>query len=403
MNDYLPFVVFGITVGSIYGLAAMGLVLTYKTSGVFNFGHGAIGAAAAYVFHSARTDWNLPWPVAALIAVGIFGLLVGLIMERLAGGLSVVATSMKIVATVGLLLAIRSLLILIYGSESLNFNPFLPQGTLVTISGVRVTYDNAIVLGLGVGSALVLFLLFRITRLGKAMRAVVDDPALLDMVGESPVRIRRAAWLIGCTFAAASGVLFASAQGQLDATLLSLLVVQAFGAAAIGAFSSLPLAYAGGIGVGLLQALLSKAIAGEPNLQGLDLNTPFLVLIVVLLVMPKRKLVEVGQVVRTSSVAREPLPPQVRAALAGAVVDRRDPGAVRRRGEAAGVDQRRDADRVVPQPGSAGAHVRSDLAVPRRSGRRRCRGVRPPARRWRAVGRSPCLLAGAMTDPGRVR
>ena len=320
MNDYLPFIVFGITVGSIYGLAAMGLVLTYKTSGVFNFGHGAIGAAAAYVFHSCRDTYDMPWPLAAVVAVGLFGLVVGLVMERLAGGLSVVTTGFKIVATVGLLLAIRSLLILSYGSESLNFPPFLPQGTLVTISSVRVTYDNAIVLGLGAGSALALFLLFRVTRLGKAMRAVVDDPSLLDMVGESPVRIRRAAWLIGCSFAAASGVLFASAQGQLDATLLSLLVVQAFGAAGIGAFSSLPVAYAGGLGVGLLQALVSKGIAGHQSVQGLDLNIPFLVLVVVLLVMPRRKLIEVGHAVRTPAVARQPMPARLRAGIGLAVV-----------------------------------------------------------------------------------
>ena len=312
MRSYVPFIVIGITAGSIYGLAAMGLVLTYKTSGVFNFAHGAIGAAAAFVFHSTRDVYHLPWPVAVLVAVGVFGLGSGLIMERLAVGLAGVPTSYKIVATVGLLLAIRSLLVLMYGSESLTFTPFLPQRVAFRLSNVRVTYDNLIVLGLGVGAAVALFLLFRATRLGTSMRAVVDDPSLLDLTGQSPIRVRRAAWLIGCCFAAASGVLFASAQGQLDATLLSLLVVQAFGAAAISAFTSLPLAYVGGLAVGLLQALISKAIATHPALQGLDINTPFLVLLVVLLVMPRRKLIEVGQAVRARAVASPPLPAVLR-------------------------------------------------------------------------------------------
>ena len=71
--------------------------------------------------------------------------------------------------------------------------------------------------------------------------------------------MRRRAWIIGSSFAAASGVLFASQQGQLDVTLLSLLVVQAFGAAAVGGFASLPLAYAGGLGVGIVQKLVSKS------------------------------------------------------------------------------------------------------------------------------------------------
>ena len=321
MSDFVPFIVFGITAGSIYGLAAMGLVLTYKTSGVFNFGHGAIGAASAFVFHSCRVTYHLPWGVAAVVAVGVFGLAVGLIMERLAVGLDGVPTSYKIVATVGLLLAIRSILVFAYGSQSLGFNPFLPQGTAFTVSTVRVTYDNLIVLALGAGSAIALFVLFRSTRLGRAMRAVVDDPALLDMTGEPPTRVRRAAWVIGCCFAAASGVLFASVQGQLDATLLSLLVVQAFGAAAIGAFSSLPVAYLGGLGVGLLQAIVSKAIASHPGLQGLDINMPFLVLLVVLLVLPRRRLVELGQAAKPRSLQGQPLVPAVRhALLAGAAV-----------------------------------------------------------------------------------
>jgi ABC-type branched-subunit amino acid transport system permease subunit len=325
VKAYLPFLVFGITAGSIYGLASMGLVLTYKTSGVFNFGHGAIGAASAYVFYSVRDVHHLPWPVAALIAVGVFGVATGLIMERLAVGLASVPTSFKIVATVGLLLLIRSALVLGYGSESLTFTPFLPQRVAFSLSSVRVTYENLVVLGLGVGAAIALFALFRVTRLGTAMRAVVDDPSLLDMTGASPTRVRRAAWLIGCCFASASGVLFASAQGQLDATLLSLLVVQAFGAAAIGAFSSLPLAYVGGLAVGLLQALVSKLIAGHPGVQGLDINTPFLVLLVVLLVMPRRKLVEVGQTIRPRALAASALPPIIRRSggavlLAGAVL-----------------------------------------------------------------------------------
>lgn len=315
VSGYLPFLVFGITTGSVYGLASMGLVLTYKTSGLFNFAHGAVGAAAAFVFYSLQASAGLPWPVAAAGAIGLFGLAVGLGMERLAAGLQGATTAYKIVATVGLLLAVRSLLLLVYGSESLRFEPFLPQGAAFEVSSVKVSYDNLIVLALGAGSALALYLLFRVTRLGKSMRAVVDDPALLDMTGASPRRVRRATWVIGSCFAAASGVLLASAQGQLDATLLSFLVVQAFGAAAIGAFSSLPLAYAGGLAVGLAQALISKEIAGHATLQGLDLNTPFLVLLAVLLLLPRRKLVELGGTVLTRTTSDWSLPAAPRRAL----------------------------------------------------------------------------------------
>src|SRR5260370_19462064 len=107
------------------------------------------------------------------------------------------------------------------------------------------------------------------------MRGVVDDPQLLDLSGPSPIRVRRTAWLIGCTFAAVSGVLLASAQQQIDPTLLALLVVAAFGAAAVGGFTNLPLSYAGGLGVGIVQAIVGKEAGTYSVLRGIDLNIPF--------------------------------------------------------------------------------------------------------------------------------
>jgi len=161
-----------------------------------------------------------------------------------------------------------------------------------------------------------LYLLFNGSRMGTAMRAVVDDAALLDLTGQAPAAVRRRAWLIGSCFAAASGVLFASQQQQLDATLLSLLVVQAFGAAAIGRFTNLPMAYVGGLGVGLFQQLASKELSSVASLQGLDYNIPFVVLFAVLLIVPKRKLVDLGQSARVVLPAQVALPRLVRGASA---------------------------------------------------------------------------------------
>lgn len=298
MRSYLPFLVIGVAAGSIYGVAAMGLVLTYKTSGLFNFGHGALAAASAYIFFELRQRQGLPWPVAAVVSILIFGVVAGLVMERLAEGLARVSTAYKIVATIGLLVAIRGALSYVFGTQTQTLRPFLPQEVALTVSGVIITYDNLITFAFGVVAAVALYTLFRRTRLGTAMRAVVDDPQLLDLTGVSPVRVRRTAWTIGTTFAAASGVLFASTQQSVDVTLLSLLVVQAFGAAAIGAFTSLPLAYAGGLLIGVGQAVLSKQVATTPSLQGLDTNIPFIVLFLFLLVIPRHRLVELGRPIK---------------------------------------------------------------------------------------------------------
>src|SRR5207244_4034128 len=63
VRNFLPFIVVGITAGSVYGLAGLGLVLTYRTSGVFNFAHGALATAGSYVFYDLWTKDPVPWPL----------------------------------------------------------------------------------------------------------------------------------------------------------------------------------------------------------------------------------------------------------------------------------------------------------------------------------------------------
>ena len=130
---------------------------------------------------------------------------------------------------------------------------------------------------------------FRFVRMGMAMRAVVDDPNLISMTGESPARVRRWSWVIGTTFAALSGILLAPSI-NLDATVLTLLVVQAFGAAAIGYFSSLPLTYAGGLVIGVGAAITTKYVTAMPSLAGLPASLPFIILFIALIVTPRAKL-----------------------------------------------------------------------------------------------------------------
>ena len=312
ISDYTPYIIIGLVSGSIYGISAMGLVLTYKTSGIFNFAHGATSAASAYLFYELRQQQGWPWPLAAVVAVLLLGPLLGLLLERLAALLSGATVTNRIVATIGLLVAIQSGIKLIYGDLStFSFDTFLPDQGVGKISGVEVTLDNIINLLLGVAIAIALYLLFNRTRLGVQMRAVVDDPDLLDMTGPSPTLTRRYAWMIGSTLAAASGLLFAAAQHQVDVNVLSLLIVQAFGAAALARFTSVPVAFVGGIAVGLLQQIVSKLIVGHENLQGIDLNVPFLILFVILVLRP-RGLVEVGRFVKASVPRPFNLPPPFR-------------------------------------------------------------------------------------------
>jgi branched-subunit amino acid ABC-type transport system permease component len=313
MSDFLPFVVVGLANGSLYGIAGMGLVLTYKTAGIFNLAHGALAAAAAYGFWELHFRHGLPWPVALLLCVGVAAPLVGLALARLASGLAHVSPAMKIVATVGLLLAVQGTASAVYGPALRDFPAFLPTG-LVRLPGVSVSVDQILTVVVAAIAAAGLYAFLRFTRLGLAMRGVVDDPDLLGLDATSPTAVRRWAWVIGSAFAALSGILLAPVIG-LDAVILSLLVVQAFGAAAVGAFTSLPLTYAGGLLVGVAAALATKYVPDFPALAGLPPSVPFIVLFTALLVTPRRRLAEAARTARRRVADRPARPRAVRVAL----------------------------------------------------------------------------------------
>jgi branched-subunit amino acid ABC-type transport system permease component len=289
VTEVLPFLVVGLTAGSLYGLAALGLVLTYRTSGVFNFAHGALGAGAAYLFFTLHWTWGWPWPLAVLVSVALFGGVAGVILERLTRALVEARVATIIVATIGLLLFIQGFLYWRYGVERRVSPDFLPTGTVLTIEGVNVSWAQVINFGVGIASLVGLYLLLHRTRLGIAMRGVVASPDLLGLAGTSPAGVRIASWAIGSSFAALTGILITPSILGMDAFLLSALVVQAFGAVAIGRFTSLPWTYVGGLFIGALAAISAKYLT-KPPLTGLPNVIPFLVLIVVMLVTPKRKL-----------------------------------------------------------------------------------------------------------------
>ena len=124
----------GIATGSIYGLAGTGLVLTYKTSGIFNFGYGALASVAAYVFYFLHVDHGWGWPLSFAVSVFVVGPLLGLLMERFARALANQPVSTKIVGTVGLILLVQGLATVKYGSDTISVDQYLPN-TAADVTG----------------------------------------------------------------------------------------------------------------------------------------------------------------------------------------------------------------------------------------------------------------------------
>jgi ABC-type branched-subunit amino acid transport system ATPase component/branched-subunit amino acid ABC-type transport system permease component len=289
VQEFLPFIVIGLATGAVYGLAGIGLVLTYKTSGIFNVGYGAIAALVAFCFYFLNTH-GLPWGAAAAISLCVFAPVLGLILELMARTLSGADETIKVVATVGIILIVASLGSLWYPTNPPTFPDFLPQST-VRMLGVNVTWEQIILFLFSAVAAATLYWFFRSVRSGIVMRGVVDNADLVAMSGDDPVLVRRRAWVIGSVFAGVAGLFLAPTQ-LLDGSTLTTAVFAAFGAAAIGYFTNLPLTFVGGLVVGVASALVDKYSATVSWVGGLSPALPFIVLFVVLIVLPRRLLVQ---------------------------------------------------------------------------------------------------------------
>src|SRR5579859_4313306 len=98
MSALLSFVLIGLATGAVYGMSGVGLVLTYRTSNVFNFAYGAVGTLAAYVFYSLNVNDGMAWPFAAAISVIAIGVIGGLVFSRLAKPLATAPLTMQVAA-----------------------------------------------------------------------------------------------------------------------------------------------------------------------------------------------------------------------------------------------------------------------------------------------------------------
>src|SRR3978361_63374 len=146
MSDLLPFIISGIATGAIYGLAGSGLVLSCKTSGIFNFGYGALATAAVYIFYWMHVDHKIDWKIAFVVSVFVAGPLMGLLMEQIARRLAPQRTSMKVGGTIVLILIVQGLGTIWYGPDALFVSQYLPKGDdFFSAGSVNIKYSYVIV------------------------------------------------------------------------------------------------------------------------------------------------------------------------------------------------------------------------------------------------------------------
>src|SRR5438874_1545160 len=317
MSAFLGFTIGGIVFGAVYAVVASGLVVTYTTSGIFNFAHGAMGMLMGFAYWELRVNRHWPAPLAVAMVLFVLAPLLGAVVERLLmRHLRPSDTATCIVVTLGLLLALMGIAYVIWDNATARQVPEFFAGKYVSIGSVNVTYHELITVGVAVAVAVGLRLLFYRTRIGVAMRAVVDDRDLAALNGARPIRIGQLSWMLGSMLAALGGILLAPKVG-LDVLTLTFLVVNGFAAAMLGRLRSLPLTFLGALLLGLAENYTTGYIIPHvpDDLKNLRTAIPTLMLYVILIALPAVRL-RAGRLLT----ARAPRVPNARTAVIAAVV-----------------------------------------------------------------------------------
>ncbi len=310
MIELLSLVVAGAVAGGLYAIMASGLVLTYQSSGVFNFGYGAMAytsALAYHVLHQPEAEGGLGLPIlpAAVLAIGVVAPLLGwaldvLLFRRLAGAPEVP----RLVGTIGVLVALPAAALLVVevvnavfgaewptgaGDQGLappGLGPSPPVSWSIT-RGVTVSSDQVAVLVAAALAALGLWLLLRHTRLGLETRAGVDRADLARLRGIDTARSSRIVWVLASGLAGVAGVLIAPLF-DLNPLTFDMIVFTSFTAVVFARMRSLPLAFLGGVALGVVQNLVNGyAPDALADISGFRTSVPFILLFVLLFFLPR--------------------------------------------------------------------------------------------------------------------
>jgi ABC-type branched-subunit amino acid transport system ATPase component/branched-subunit amino acid ABC-type transport system permease component len=289
----------GLSVGSAAALTGIGLIVTYRATGVLNFAHGAIAMVCAFVLRQCVVEWGWPLWAAATVTLLVLAPGLGVVLERFVfRPLSVLGSdpAQTLVASIGVFVLLVGGAALVWGQGARDDAPELvsaePWGQLAV----------ALVLAAAVGSVI------RWTRFGRELRAVVDDRRLAVLGGIDADRVAAAGWAFGSFTAGLTGVLLAP-YVRLDPYGLPLLVMEVVAVAVAARMRSLPVAVGVALAIGVGQSQLTRwhpAGWGEPLLQTAGANLFVVALLIAALALPR---IGTRDALPRTATARVPTPP----------------------------------------------------------------------------------------------
>ncbi|ALC24078.1 ATP-binding cassette domain-containing protein [Streptomyces pristinaespiralis] len=269
----------GLAVGSAAALTGIGLIVTYRATGVLNLAHGAIAMVCAYVMRQFAVEWEWPVPLAAVVTLLVVAPGIGLLLERLVfRPLSVPwpDPARTLVASIGVFVLLVGAAALLWGEGARADAPvLLPDSPWAQLSAVVLL-------------ASLVTAVTRWTRFGKQLRAVVDNRALAALGGIDADRVAAAGWAFGSFTAGLTGVLLAP-YVRLDPYGLPLLVVEVIAVAVVARMRSLPVAIGAALAIGVAQAQMARLhLSGwaEPLVQAVEANLFVVALLIAALVLP---------------------------------------------------------------------------------------------------------------------
>ena len=304
MKNISTFLVIGIATGGAYAITAGGLVVTYATTGIFNFAHAAIGCFLAFVYWQLSVGWHLPTLLSIIITLGVIAPLIGFTLDRLImRRLRDAALVVQLMVTVGLMLTFMGITLTIWSPKTgRTLEHFFEGSKGVQLGSVIATWHRIITVVIALLVAVALrWLLYR-TRLGISMRAVVDSRSLAGLTGAKPSIISGSSWALGCMTAGLAGILIAPETGMVVENL-SLIIIVAAAAAAIAQLKSIPMAFVGGLIIGLATSFSSTFLKFGTDWNYASEAIPCVILFIALLFLPQARL-ETGKVRLTKRTER---------------------------------------------------------------------------------------------------
>lgn len=302
MQQFLILLISGLVTGALYSLIASGLTLTYSATGIFNFSYGAVAYVCGYLFYLLNSGLHWNALAAAAFVVLIFAPLLGLVLDlAVFRPLAQTSDAAKIMATVGLLIALPAMMrfisdhvIDVLGAKVPTSNDVslvsfpggigpVPAKQYSLFNSVTVNSDQIIVFVTAAIAAAALWFLVRRTRLGLQMRAVVDRPALATLRGVDLTRTSRTAWAIGMVLSALAGVVAAPVVGSVMTSPFLTLAFIGAAAAVFGGLKSVPVAFAGGLVLGVAQNMAAGYLPFTQDIVGFSTAVPFILLLAALL------------------------------------------------------------------------------------------------------------------------